>query len=65
VGPGGDGVVPRHQRRAADGGSTQDCFNAVACQNGWSDFAVTVNSEATWSRRFTGHVETGATSAGG
>ncbi|MFI6124590.1 phospholipase domain-containing protein [Streptomyces sp. NPDC051064] len=49
----------------AAGSSTEDFFNAVALQNGWYDFTVTVDSDATWSRRFTGHLETGAASVSG
>jgi len=49
----------------AAGGSTEDHFNAVAYQNGWYDFAVTVDSGASWSRRFTGHLEAGAPSVSG
>ncbi|MFR9793000.1 phosphocholine-specific phospholipase C [Streptomyces sp. MB22_4] len=49
----------------AAGAATEDFFNAVAYQNGWYDFTVTVDSDATWSRRFTGHLETGAASVSG
>jgi phospholipase C len=49
---------------AADG-ATEDCFNAVAYQNGWYDFTITVDSDARWSRRFTGHIETGRASVSG
>ncbi|WP_225825396.1 phosphocholine-specific phospholipase C [Streptomyces naphthomycinicus] len=49
----------------AAGASTEDFFNAVAYQNGWYDFTVTVDSDATWSRRFTGHLETGAAGVSG
>ncbi|MFF4040071.1 phosphocholine-specific phospholipase C [Streptomyces sp. NPDC001816] len=49
----------------AAGASAEDYFNAVAYQNGWYDFTVTVDSDATWSRRFTGHLETGAASVSG
>ncbi|MBX7554749.1 phosphocholine-specific phospholipase C [Streptomyces sp. NPDC004232] len=49
----------------AAGASTEDFFNAVAYQNGWYDFTVTVDSDATWSRRLTGHLETGAASVSG
>ncbi|WP_236053844.1 phospholipase domain-containing protein [Streptomyces musisoli] len=34
-------------------------------ENGWYDFTVTVDSGGTWSRRFTGHLETGAASVSG
>ncbi|MGY5014423.1 phosphocholine-specific phospholipase C [Streptomyces sp. 900105755] len=49
----------------AAGTATEDYFNAVAYQSGWYDFTVTVDSDATWSRRFTGHLETGAASVSG
>jgi len=49
----------------AAGGSTEDFFNAVAYQSDWYDFTVTVDSDATWSRRFTGQLETGAASVSG
>ncbi|MEU8934996.1 phosphocholine-specific phospholipase C [Streptomyces sp. NPDC048409] len=51
--------------QVAAGASAEDYFNAVAYQNGWYDFTVTVDSDATWSRRFTGHLETGAASVSG
>ena len=47
------------------GGSTEDYFNAVAGQNGWYDFTVTADTDSTWSRRYTGHIETGAASISG
>ncbi|AUG77360.1 phospholipase C [Kitasatospora sp. MMS16-BH015] len=47
------------------GATTSDYFNAVAYQNGWYDFTVTVSSDSTWSQRFTGHLETGAPSISG
>ncbi|MFC7185268.1 phosphocholine-specific phospholipase C [Kitasatospora paranensis] len=47
------------------GGSTSDYFNAVAYTNGWYDFTVTVDSDTTWSQRFTGHLETGTPSISG
>ncbi|MFB9367799.1 phosphocholine-specific phospholipase C [Kitasatospora albolonga] len=47
------------------GGNTSDYFNAVAHQNGWYDFTVTVSSDSTWSQRFTGHLETGLPSVTG
>ncbi|MFG3114229.1 phosphocholine-specific phospholipase C [Streptomyces sp. NPDC048197] len=49
----------------AAGASREDYFNAVAYQNGWYDFTVTVNSDTAWSRRFTGHLETGTASVSG
>lgn len=49
---------------AADG-SAEGYFNAVAHQNGWYDFTITVDSDASWSRRFTGHIETGTASVSG
>jgi phospholipase C len=47
------------------GGATSDYFNAVAYTNGWYDFTVTVDSDTTWSQRFTGHLETGTPSITG
>ncbi|MHA6759531.1 phosphocholine-specific phospholipase C [Streptacidiphilus sp. PAMC 29251] len=47
------------------GGSVSDYFNAAAYTNGWYDFTVTVSTDASWSRRFTGHIETGAASVSG
>ncbi|MEU2629925.1 phosphocholine-specific phospholipase C [Kitasatospora sp. NPDC007106] len=47
------------------GGTASDFFNAVAYNNGWYDFTVTVDSDPSWSQRFTGHLETGAASVSG
>ncbi|MDX6348069.1 MAG: phospholipase [Streptomyces sp.] len=47
------------------GGSVSDHFNAVAYQNGWYDLTVTVSTDTAWSRRFTGHIETGSASITG
>lgn len=47
------------------GGSKQDYFNAVALAKGWYDFTVTVTGDTSWSRRYTGHIETGAVSVSG
>ena len=47
------------------GGDVSDWFNAVAYQNGWYDFTVTVDADSTWSQRFSGHLETGAASVTG
>ncbi|GAA1374522.1 phospholipase C, phosphocholine-specific [Streptomyces beijiangensis] len=49
----------------AAGGSTEDFFNAVAGQNGWYDFTITADVDSTWSRRYTGHLETGTVSVSG
>ncbi|QLJ02008.1 phospholipase C, phosphocholine-specific [Streptomyces sp. NEAU-sy36] len=49
----------------AAGAYAEDFFNAVAYSDGWYDFTVTVDSDTTWSRRFTGHLETGAPSVSG
>ncbi len=49
----------------AAGASTSDHFNAVAYTGGWYDFTVTVSGDASWSQRFTGHLETGAPSVSG
>jgi phospholipase C len=49
----------------AAGQTVSDYFNAVAYFDGWYDFTVTVAADSTWSRRFTGHIETGAASVTG
>jgi len=47
------------------GGSVTDHFNAVAYSSGWYDLTVTAGSDAGWSQRFAGHLETGAPSTSG
>ena len=47
------------------GQTVSDYFNAVAYNGGWYDFTVTVSADSTWSRRFSGHIETGAASVTG
>ncbi|WP_406067234.1 phospholipase C, phosphocholine-specific [Streptomyces sp. NBC_01020] len=49
----------------AAGGTAEDYFNAVALSKGWYDFTVTADCDSTWSRRYTGHIETGAPSVSG
>lgn len=44
---------------------TDDFFNAVAYTGGWYDFTVTVSADGSFSRRFVGHIETGAASITG
>jgi phospholipase C len=51
--------------QVAAGATVSDYFNAVAYDNGWYDFTVTVSSDASWTRRATGHIETGAASITG
>ena len=51
--------------QAAAGATVSDYFNAVAYQDGWYDFTVTVSSDSSWTRRVTGHIETGAASVTG
>jgi phospholipase C len=51
--------------QVAAGATVTDYFNAVAYNGGWYDFTVTVSSDAAWSRRATGHIETGAASVTG
>ncbi|MFC4906686.1 phosphocholine-specific phospholipase C [Actinomadura gamaensis] len=51
--------------RVPAGQSVKDEFNAVALADGWYDFTVTAGSDATWSQRFTGHLETGHPSVSG
>ncbi|MFG3188871.1 phosphocholine-specific phospholipase C [Streptomyces omiyaensis] len=47
------------------GSSREDFFNAVAYSDGWYDFTVLADVDGTWSRRYTGHIETGAPSVTG
>ncbi|MDX6258928.1 MAG: phospholipase, partial [Kribbellaceae bacterium] len=47
------------------GGSVTDYFNAAAYASGWYDFTITVNSDPTWTQRFTGHLETNTPSVSG
>ncbi|WP_037606595.1 phosphocholine-specific phospholipase C [Streptacidiphilus rugosus] len=51
--------------QVAAGTTVSDYFNAVAYQNGWYDFTVTVSGDSSWSRRVTGHIETGSASVSG
>lgn len=45
--------------------SREDFFNAVAYSKGWYDFTILADSDGTWSRRYTGHIETGSASITG
>jgi phospholipase C len=49
----------------AAGASVSDYWNQVAYNGGWYDFTITVSGDSSWSRRFTGHIETGAASVTG
>ncbi|MFE1775469.1 phosphocholine-specific phospholipase C [Streptomyces sp. NPDC059008] len=51
--------------QVAGGAEAEDYFNAVSRADGWYDFTVTLNTDAVWSRRFTGHIETGSPSITG
>ncbi|MEZ0067505.1 phospholipase C [Streptacidiphilus sp. MAP12-20] len=51
--------------QVAAGASVSDYFNAIAYTNGWYDFTVTVSGDSSWSRRATGHIETGSASVSG
>ena len=42
----------------AAGATSSDYFNAIAYDNGWYDFTVTLTSDSSWSRRFAGDLET-------
>ncbi|MFF3062482.1 phosphocholine-specific phospholipase C [Streptomyces sp. NPDC057909] len=44
---------------------TDDYFNAIAYTSGWYDFTATTSADAAFSRRFTGHIETGVASVTG
>ncbi|MFE6738710.1 phosphocholine-specific phospholipase C [Streptomyces tubercidicus] len=50
---------------AAGASSTSDHFDQVTNCDGWYDFTVTVDSDTSWSQRFTGHLETGSPSVTG
>jgi phospholipase C len=49
----------------AAGASVSDYWNQVAYCGGWYDFTITVSTDSAWSRRFTGHIETGSASVTG
>ena len=49
----------------AAGATVSDYYNAVTYCGGWYDFTLTVSNDASWSQRFTGHLETGAASVTG
>ncbi|WP_432989472.1 phosphocholine-specific phospholipase C [Dactylosporangium sp. CA-233914] len=51
--------------RVGAGQTVDDWFNAVAYNNGWYDFTITVDVDRAWSQRFTGHIETGTPSVSG
>ena len=51
--------------QVAAGASVTDYFNATAYSSGWYDFTITANSDATWTQRFTGHLETNTPSVSG
>lgn len=42
-----------------------DGEDAVAYHQGWYDFTITVDNDSSWSERFVGHIEYGATSVTG
>jgi len=47
------------------GGTVSEYFDAVTVAHGWYDFTVTVSNDSSWTRRATGHLETGAASVTG
>ncbi|GGA38947.1 phosphocholine-specific phospholipase C [Dyella nitratireducens] len=49
----------------AAGATVDTYFAAVAKTNGWYDFTITVSGDASWIRRYTGHLETGNPSVTG
>ncbi|WP_282694627.1 phospholipase domain-containing protein [Streptomyces sp. CC208A] len=49
----------------AAGSSREDRFNAVAYTDGGYGFTILADIDGTWSRRYTGHTETGEPSATG
>ncbi|MDF3301396.1 phospholipase domain-containing protein [Streptomyces tropicalis] len=58
-------ATARGRTPVAAGSSTEDVLDVVAQQDGWYDLTVAVDSDPTWSRRFTGHLGTGAASVTG
>ncbi|MDH6574956.1 phospholipase C, phosphocholine-specific [Kitasatospora sp. MAP5-34] len=51
--------------QVAAGATATPYFDAVTNSHGWYDFTVTVSGDPSWSRRATGHIETGAESISG
>ncbi|MGW4051130.1 phospholipase domain-containing protein [Streptomyces sp. NPDC004779] len=47
------------------GSAREDWFDAVVYADGWYDFTALADIDGTWSRRYTGHIETGAPSVTG
>jgi phospholipase C len=56
--------APRHIRVAPHGHETWT-VDAVRLSEGWYDVTVTADADASWSQRFTGHLETGRPSITG
>jgi phospholipase C len=52
-------------RELLPGERTSMPFDQLGHASGWYDFSITANLDASWSRRFTGHLETGAPSVSG
>jgi phospholipase C len=57
-------VVKRTYHVGRGGSQQQDLTDSVTA-DGWYDFTVTTSADPTWSRRFTGHLETGEVSVTG
>jgi phospholipase C len=49
----------------AAGATVSDFWNVQLYTNGWYDFTATASSDASFSRRFAGHVELGVASVTG
>ncbi|GLQ48499.1 phospholipase C [Dyella lipolytica] len=49
----------------AAGATVNTFFDAVASTQGWYDFTLTISSDTSWIRRYTGHLETGSASVTG
>ncbi|MFD5766098.1 phospholipase domain-containing protein [Streptomyces sp. NPDC127049] len=47
------------------GSSREGWFDAVTYADGWYDFTVPADVDGTWSRLYTGHIETGTPSVTG
>ncbi len=55
---------PRSYRVPAHGSMTYEA-DPVAASNGWYDLTVTISGDSSWSRRYSGHLETGGPSVTG
>jgi phospholipase C len=47
------------------GKTTQHNIHPITTASGWYDLTVTIDTDTSWSQRFSGHVETGENSITG